>query len=203
MFPFIFTEAFPLYDTRQAGYELTYNTWKLENGEHELKVVTVGKDGTKYIKSTTINVQNIAPYQGHLDYPANNSEVNGVLYIKGWSIYGKEIDRVELYIDGAKQSDMNRMYRQDVAEAFPLYNTEQAGYDLYYNTGMLTNGKHELKVVTVGKDGSEFVQTSSITVQNPTLILNENLELESSSDFNNNSTENTETRTIVESSFLG
>ena len=196
-------EAFPLYDTRQAGYEMTYNTWSLANGEHEIKVITVGEDGTKYIKSTIINVQNIAPYQGNIDYPANNSEVSGVLYIKGWSIYGKEIDRVELYIDGAKQSNMNRLYRQDVAEALPLYDTKQAGYELYYNTGMLTNGEHELSIVTIGKDGSKFVQTSLINVQNPVLVLTEDIALGTNIYLDDNVIDKGEEELSIESIYLG
>ena len=159
--------AYPQYDASKAGYSYSLNTKTLANGKHTIKIVAVGSDGTSHSMSKEIKVENkVLNYLGSIDRPVANSTVSGNVEVSGWYLYGETINKIELYLDGSKVTDMPRFNRSDVASVYPGYDASQSGYSYSLNTTRYSNGKHELKVVAIGNDGTRSELKTTININN-------------------------------------
>ena len=157
-------EVYPNYDASQSGYSYVLDTAQFTNGKHEIKIVAVGSDGTTNAISRTIEIKN--QYLGVIDNPSKEQVLSGKETISGWYLYGKEISSIEVYIDGVKQGNATRYKRSDVQDAYPTYDASQAGYSYELDTKKLINGNHTMKVVAVGKDGTQHEISLAIYVKN-------------------------------------
>ena len=157
--------AYPQYNANQAAYQYELDTSKFTNGNHELKIVAVGANGTTNELKRNIVVDNL-PYLGVIDNPVVNGTVRGTTTVNGWYLYGGAIERIEVYVDGMKQGNATRYTRSDVQNAYPKYNATDAAYQYTLDTTKFTNGNHELKVVAIGANGTKNELAQTIIINN-------------------------------------
>ena len=95
-----------------------------------------------------------------------NSTVSGNVEVSGWFVYGREINRIELYLDGSKVTDMPRFNRSDVASVYPGYDASQSGYSYSLNTKNYSNGTHKLTIKVIGVDDTTTSISTNIKINN-------------------------------------
>ncbi|MEP7180971.1 MAG: hypothetical protein ABI886_02145 [Betaproteobacteria bacterium] len=100
-----------------------------------------------------------ASTNGWVDAPAGDAVVGPKIYVKGWALDRAGIDRVEVRFDGKSYVARYAIARSDVALAKPGFpDSAAAGFEF---TGDFTteikgrNGRHELAIVAVGRNGNE------------------------------------------------
>ncbi|WP_135550800.1 fibronectin type III domain-containing protein [Paenibacillus cymbidii] len=108
------------------------------------------------------------PTQGHNDYPASGQTLTGAITGWGWVIDGSITNKVEVLIDNIVQ--VQAVYgdnREDVYNAYPLYNNHYAGYHFTLNTALFTNGAHNFKVRETDNNGAlSIIANYTIIFQN-------------------------------------
>ncbi len=97
-----------------------------------------------------------------LEEPAANSTVSGVGNLRGWAVGPDGIDYVEFYVDGVlKKKIPYGAARGDIGKAYPdLPDSRYSGFSSAYAYGLLTPGKHILKVRAVSSNG-KFKETAN------------------------------------------
>lgn len=104
--------------------------------------------------------------RNNLEEPANEAIVSGVSNIRGWAVGLKEIDRVELSVNGTVvQSVPYGGVRADVAASFPDYpDSDKSGYSMIFNWANLPAGFHDISTKAIDVDGNFLVSRRSFTV---------------------------------------
>ncbi|MFT9077312.1 hypothetical protein [Ethanoligenens sp.] len=160
--------ALPSFGTLDSGYSLSANVSALPAGAYLLSVAGIGTDGSVNWASTPIN---IGP--GPLtDIDTPTGEQDGSFTVAGWALNHDGINRVDVYaydrngtphslgsVDGSKLTA-----RQDVANAFPTFNTLNSGYSLTVAANALAPGGYTLAVAGIGNDGDVRWATQNISV---------------------------------------
>lgn len=100
---------------------------------------------------------NVLPAQGWLDYPQNESEINGIYMVNGWFLDGYGVSRVEILVDNsllgkAIYGDL----RPGFKEIFPQYNTNSVGFHYLLDTSLLKKGKHILVARMLNVKGNQY-----------------------------------------------
>ncbi|GAA6154165.1 matrixin family metalloprotease [Pseudoteredinibacter isoporae] len=101
-----------------------------------------------------------------LEEPAADSLVSGVSNIRGWAVGLKEIERIELSIDGKLiQSIPYGGIREDVKSSFPDYpDSDRSGYSMIFNWANLSAGNHQISTKAVDVEGNSVVSNRDFTV---------------------------------------
>jgi beta-N-acetylglucosaminidase/uncharacterized protein YggL (DUF469 family) len=162
--------AYPNYQNANSGYQYALDTRTLTNGQHLLTVRETGNNGvTTDVNSqvNTLNVQNL-PVKGTMDYPTSGSTINGVINVRGWSLDGSGVAKVEVLLDGNSVGFAQLgISRPDVAAVFPDYKNENSGFQYSLNTSNLTDGQHTLVVRETGNNGiTTLLSSQQVIVQN-------------------------------------
>lgn len=102
-----------------------------------------------------------------IEEPSLNQIASGVANIRGYAVAKSGIDRVELFIDGNKLSDIPYgSDRQDVSAAYPTYsNSLKSGFSRVYNWNKLASGSHTLIIRAFDNTGASETDTHTFTVQ--------------------------------------
>ncbi|MDQ0198683.1 Ig-like domain-containing protein [Neobacillus ginsengisoli] len=161
-------KAFPQYQNANSGYQYTFDTTKITNGQHLLSVRETGNNGTTTVlNSQMVNVQNLLA-KGSIDAPAINSAISGSTNVKGWFLDRSGVAKIEILVDGTSMG--TAQYggpRPDVQKAFPQYQNANSGYQYTLDTKKITNGQHSLTVRETGNNGTTTVLKSQmVNVQN-------------------------------------
>jgi hypothetical protein len=92
-----------------------------------------------------------------VDTNLNNTYISSNLIINGWSLNQSGVKEVDVYLDNnfIGRASLN-ISRSDVYKVYPSYNNKNSGFSasLHINTGSLKEGKHILKIVSVGNNKS-------------------------------------------------
>ena len=91
--------------------------------------------------------------------------------VQGWALHPEAIASFKLYIDGANETTLQTMRRQDVLNAYPNYATICAdvhGYADDLLTSNLSVGEHKVEIKAITSKGESFVVHSfTLTVTPP------------------------------------
>ncbi|WML54780.1 Ig-like domain-containing protein [Neobacillus sp. PS3-12] len=160
--------VFPTYQDTNSGYQYTLDTKSLTNGQHSLTVREIGNNGiTTVIGVQNVNVQNLSPI-GSIDGPTNGSMIKDQVVVRGWSLDGSGVSKIEVLVDG-KSVGLAQLAiaRPDVLKAFPDYQYGDSGYQYTLDTKSLPNGQHSLTVRETGNNGlTTVIGNQTVNVQN-------------------------------------
>ena len=161
-------QAFPDYNNENSGFDGNINIANESNGEKTLKILITNEDGTTddFIRKITIKKPDEKPIRACLDTPKNGSDVSGMyLNIRGWHLSSSKMKKVEVFIDGKSKGQVTpNTSRPDVAQVFPEYNNENAGFDGKINIANESSGAKTLRIVITNEDGTtdDFIRTINI-----------------------------------------
>ena len=104
---------------------------------------------------------------GYVDNPQAGQTVSGVVSVSGWAVDFRQIDKVELYLDGifVNRADTNHP-RADVYTVFPAFSlspNQNPGWLTSFVSRFYTSGPHALSVKVTTTDQS-FYTIGPITV---------------------------------------
>ncbi|CEQ10471.1 mannosyl-glycoprotein endo-beta-N-acetylglucosaminidase [[Clostridium] sordellii] len=160
--------AYPGYPGGEnSGYEMTIKKDEMSPGKHELKVESIGNDGSTKIEITGIEI--IKPENRlWIDEPRmmiNNEDIK----VRGWALNNSGVKEVKIYVDGKYKGNAEiGKERLDVNTAYPGYpGGENSGYEMTIKKDEMSPGKHELKVESIGNDGSTKIEVSAINMIKP------------------------------------
>ena len=146
-----------------SGYNANVNIAALSYGSHTLTVKSIGNDGSVTTNSTGIykvpSISKRLTSQVYIDTPKANSNVsivNNQLTVKGWSLNGYGVQKVQLYLDNKYKSDAAiGLSRPDVDKAIPgYYGGATSGYSGNVAISAVSEGTHTLIVKSIGNDGT-------------------------------------------------
>ncbi|MGL5870742.1 N-acetylmuramoyl-L-alanine amidase, partial [Clostridium chrysemydis] len=146
--------AYPGYkDGNKSGFKDVVSINDIAPGNHTLKIVVEGNDGTSDARERSINISKKEPKM-YVENPSGTSNVNNELSVSGWAINASGLERVNLYIDGKYvDSTTDILNRYDVANVYPEYkNSEKSGFDFNIDLSKFDIGYHVIRVEAVGND---------------------------------------------------
>ena len=157
--------AFPGYpEGENSGYQYIIDKNSISPGSHNIKVESVGNDGSRTIQSINMEVIKLENkvYIDSPDYIVDNKDIE----ISGWSLNASGVKEVKIYVDGIYKGNAEiGKSRPDVDEVFPGYpDGANSGYTYCINKNTILPGKHEIKVETIGNDKSITSQIKNIEV---------------------------------------
>lgn len=164
-------KVYPEYQDSNSGYQFTLNTESLSNGPHSITVRATSLNGTtRQLQNVNVNVQNLInmPTIGVMDEPTAGSTVNGTINVRGWTLSGSGVKKVDVLVDdnivGQAQIGLSR---PDVQKVYPEYQNGNAGFQFALNTLNLSNGIHSITVKATAQNGStQQLQVVKVNVQN-------------------------------------
>ena len=97
-----------------------------------------------------------------LEEPVAGSVYSGVGNLRGWSVAGIGIDRIEVWMDGVYEFDAPYGgFRNDVGNVFPdIENSSASGFSLAWNYNDMSPGEHTITARAYNQN-DEFVESSS------------------------------------------
>lgn len=129
-----------------------------------------GADGGKVLAKMYVENGDY-PTQGHNDSPSPGQTLSGIVNGWGWVIDGSITKKVEILIDNVVQTQA--VYgdsREDVYNAYPLYNNHFSGYHFTLNTAVFTSGMHNFKVRETDNNGAlSIIANYNVNIQNDTI----------------------------------
>nr|WP_275299528.1 Ig-like domain-containing protein [Clostridium sp. YIM B02506] len=151
----------------KSGYEYTINTLTIKPGTKTIKVQAIGKDGTSQTYTTKVNLNKPNPIT-HLDEPSVNSTVKGKVKVRGWALNASEIKEIKVYMDNKYITNAAiEKSRPDVQRAYPKYiNAAESGYECTIDTSFIKEGTAAIKVLAIGKDGTQSEVSINVKVYN-------------------------------------
>ncbi|WP_160680903.1 polymorphic toxin-type HINT domain-containing protein [Clostridium sp. C8-1-8] len=160
-----------------AGYHIQYQVHVQDKGW--MDTVSDGQlAGTtgesKRIEAFKINlVQDLIPRM-NIDAPTEGQSLNSSLRVYGWSLHKGGVSQVKVYIDGNFVGNANTGgTRPDVKNAFPQYdNGENSGFDYNLDINSIKSGNHNIRIDSIGNDGSTISQNRNFTVTKDEARLN-------------------------------
>ncbi|WP_315112843.1 Ig-like domain-containing protein [Clostridium intestinale] len=161
-------KAFPQYiNADKSGYEYTVNTLTIKPGTKTIKVQAIGKDGTSQTYTTKVNLNKPNPIT-HIDEPSVNSTVTGKIKVRGWALNASEIKEIKVYMDNKYMTNAAiEKSRPDVQRAYPKYiNAAESGYECTIDTSSIKEGTAAIKVLAIGKDGTQSEVSINVKVYN-------------------------------------
>ncbi len=149
------------------------DTTQLVNGIHTLGATAVAADGTSATASATFRVANWSTFNTTtvtIDTPsAFSAPFSGVVPFGGWALdVNSAVANVQISIDGIPFGAASYGGdRPDVCKASPnAPGCPNVGWNVFVNTGTLSNGAHTLGVTATTLNGQSTTATSSFTVAN-------------------------------------
>lgn len=151
----------------KSGYEYTINTLTIKSGVKTIKVQAIGKDGTSQTYTTKVNLNKPNPIT-HIDEPSVNSTVKGKVKVRGWALNASEIKEIKVYMDNKYITNATiEKSRPDVQRAYPKYiNAAESGYECVIDTSFIKEGTAAIKVIAIGKDGTQSEVSINVKVYN-------------------------------------
>ncbi len=97
---------------------------------------------------------------GAIDQPIQGQTVSGVVKVTGWVLDFNQVDKIELFVDGAfaNRADIN-LPRADVLEVFPTYAnsaTPNPGFVSSFLASRFSSGSHAITIRVTESSGSVF-----------------------------------------------
>jgi hypothetical protein len=108
---------------------------------------------------------------GYIDTPKDGQVVSGVVTVSGWAVDFREVDKVELFVDGifVNRADLS-LPRSDVLSLFPQYSLSpnpNPGWITSFLARLYTDGTHSVAVKVTLSDQSSFtLGPLTVTVDN-------------------------------------
>ena len=162
-------KAYPAYNTPNSGYSFPVDITSLVSGNNTLTVKSTGTDGTVATNNVVVNVPASIMC---LDTPTSNEVLKSStnqLSINGWSLNAFGVKQVQILVDGVVKGDaILNIPRQDVFNAYKVYDNENSGFSYNLDLTSMTSGKHAITVNSIGTSGST---TKSCTVTNPAITV--------------------------------
>jgi subtilisin family serine protease len=141
--------------------EITFRA--LVSGEYFINVRRVNGNGQYSLKVT----EKILPVEGSIESPKQDALVNGTTTVTGWILSGKDIEKVEVLVDGKKVGEAKYgNIRNDIHQRFPHYYNENSGFSYQLNTTTLTNGNRSITIRAIGTNGTVTNFSRNVVVEN-------------------------------------
>jgi GH25 family lysozyme M1 (1,4-beta-N-acetylmuramidase) len=147
-----------------SGYRYILDGSKLLSGNHTIKVVSTGNNGST---STQVKQFSVGVLIYNVDTPIQNQTYSlntNSITVRGWAIDPSGISQVQVYVDGnLVQNASIGQSRTDVAQVFPGYkNSATSGLSTSLNISSLSNGTHKITLKFIGVNGDTVSKDVSI-----------------------------------------
>ncbi|XZH20527.1 N-acetylmuramoyl-L-alanine amidase family protein [Clostridium perfringens] len=166
--------AFPGYKGgSNSGFESKVDLSNIPSGIRVLKIISVGNDGSEVVQTREVKVTKKEP-KIYIDAPNNGDDLKeDILNVRGWSLNASGVKEVQVYLDGKRMDNAKiGLERPDVNAAFPGYKGgSNSGFESKVDLSNIPSGTRVLKIISVGNDGSEVVQTREILIRKSKLIV--------------------------------
>lgn len=132
-----------------------------------------------------VTIDKNLPFKGELQSIKDGEKLNGKVQISGWYIYGKDLSKVEVLMDGKIIGQAQLRSNNSLKDKYPEYPLSKAQFIYNLDTTKLTKGNHKITVKATGTDGKEdTLKEKNIVINNDTIDKNVgfNGELESLQD---------------------
>lgn len=144
-----------------ANEEITFRA--PVSGEYFINIRRVSGNGQYSLKVT----EKILPVEGSIESPKQDALVNGTTTVTGWILSGKDIEKVEVLIDGKKVGEAKYgIARNDVYQQFPHYYNENSGFSYQLNTTTLTIGNRSITISAIATNGTVTNFSRNVVVEN-------------------------------------
>lgn len=152
-------KSFNKYNTSKSGFSYTLDITSIGSGTHKIQMKATGADKTTYYITRTVKIKNnTLPFKGYIETPKNNAKyASGKVQIKGWCIYGKAINKIEVLVDGKTKGQASLYSRNDIKKAYRKYNTAKAGFTYNLDITTLTKGTHKIQVKAVSANNTYWM----------------------------------------------
>ena len=155
-----------------AGYRGTIDLSTYSDGQHKIYIQIINTDTDEVIAedSRTIYLQKYNT-QIYIDFPEQNKQVSGIVYIHGWLMSEAENKELKVYIDN-EQNDVTesitRYNRPDVTGSITGYGTAEqnplAGFDGRVNINSYKDGEHKVIFQVINTETNEVMAEDSRTI---------------------------------------
>jgi beta-N-acetylglucosaminidase len=164
--------AYPGYaanDNTAYTYTLTPDLTKLSYGNHTLKVVATGIDGSTTTQTkTVVKLSPILTVSSPVStMPYANYDGSSDIQVNGWALDDSIVNNVSVTFDGNTLSGVafSQPSVSDVQASYPQYpGSSSAKFSAVIPKGMLSNGIHIISVTSKGTDGVTQTRQIAITV---------------------------------------
>jgi len=170
-------QAFPQYagsPGQYPGWQASFMAASFSNGSHTIYVRITDALGCSYFLTPRAirvdNTINEAPF-GNMDFPQPNSSVaaNGVLTVAGWALDDRQVDHVDVIVDGLlERQAVTGIYRADVAANYPDNPAAiVSGFVLNIDSTRYPNGVHTVSARAVDDQGQQgFLGSARVQIFN-------------------------------------
>lgn len=122
--------------------------------------------GTVYALRTAGTPPDVLAPLGHLDAPANDATVAGLIDVAGWALDNTIVAAVVVQVDGAEVGTAAYgLERADVQAAYPGAPLA-TGYEYRLDTAALSNGTHTVRTLARDAAGNTLMRAAVVTVAN-------------------------------------
>jgi subtilisin family serine protease len=141
--------------------EITFRA--LVSGKYFINVRRASGNGQYSLKVIETNL----PVEGSIDSPKQDALVNGITPVTGWILSGKNIEKVEVLVDGKKVGEAKYgIERNDIYQKFPQYYNENSGFSYQLNATTLTNGNRTITIRAIETNGTVTTFSRNVVVEN-------------------------------------
>ncbi|MDV3425938.1 MAG: Ig-like domain-containing protein [Bacillota bacterium] len=160
------SRAYPGYPSgNNPGYSYNINVNTIAPGNHTIKVISNGNDGSKSEDTKWITVKKLAQ-RATIDYP-NMSKYYNDITVSGWALNQSGVTKIDVLLDGNVIGQAAYgISRSDVNKVYPGYPSgDNSGFKFLIGKDLLINGIHTVGVRVYGQDGTSNVESKSITYE--------------------------------------
>ena len=157
--------VYPTYtESTQSGFKGTIDLSSLSDGNKQVTITIIGKDGAKAIINKTINKVMLTS-RNNLDSPAANDIItDGKITVSGWALSEAGTKEVRVSVDGKRLGTATiNVPRVDVYNAYPYYSNKNAGYEDIFDVSSLGTGIKTLVVEIEDNNGKVQTVTRKFT----------------------------------------
>lgn len=156
----------------QPGFTTTVDTSNILDGQHELKIEVISKNGE--ILSKDVRIITIKKYDAkmYIDSPKITDITKTNLYIRGWKMSDDKEATMKVSVNNVEQKNLQitKENRQDVLESIPGYGGQQLnpqpGFIINIDTSNMLDGTYELKIEIISREGNIIAKdVRNITVK--------------------------------------
>ncbi|WP_291569590.1 N-acetylmuramoyl-L-alanine amidase [Clostridium sp. UBA4548] len=163
-------KAFPQYfNASKSGFTYTIDKNLIPAGNHEVKLIAIGNDGSEYISQVKFTIKKPAPYT-FVDTLKDGAIIdNNNITLTGWSLNPSGVKELKVEVDNKYLGNATiGLSREDVGKAFPQYsNASKSGFTYTIDKNLIPAGNREVKLIAIGNDGSEYIYQVKFTIKKP------------------------------------
>lgn len=160
------SRAYSQYNNRNSGYSYNLNLSNYALGDHSIKVIVEGNDGSNIALEKKINIKDFSQNM-NIDEPLYVQHEGENIKVRGWAINYYGVKDVNVKVNGILIGKaIYGTNRPDLLNIYKEYkNSDKSGYELVLSNTRFNKGKNVIEVEVIGNDGKITSMKKEITIQ--------------------------------------